>query len=175
MVAHVEPIKVPADNTTGVNMRILMLRGNLGTAARAAIQLGDYAQTEALSRRWAKVPPAPFDTDDPRELSSTIAAVLADAVAMQGRRDEANKILQPALAYYREQQQAGAHGTQFRRDFAYALYVNAIAAPTDAAGQKQRRSDLDEAGKLIAGASAEAQKLADLRYVSGLIAAAERR
>ncbi len=175
VVAHVEPIKVPADNTTGVNMRILMLRGNLGTAARAAIQLGDYAQTETLARRWAKVPPAPFDTDDPRELSSTIAAVLADAVAMQGRHDEANNILQPALAYYREQQQAGAHGTQFRRDFAYALYVNAIAAPTDAAGQKQRRSDLDEAGKLIAGASAEAQKLADLRYVSGLIAAAERR
>jgi len=175
VVAHVEPIKVPADNTTGVNMQINMLRGNLGVAARAAMQLGDYVQAEALARRWATVPPAPFDTNDPRELSSTIAAVLADAVAMQGRRDEANKILQPALAYYREQQQAGAHGVQFRRDFAYALYVSAMAASADAAGQKQRRSDLDEAGKLIAGASAEAQKLADLRYVSGLIAAAERR
>ena len=34
--------------------------------------------------------------------------------------------------------------------------------------------DLDEAAKQIAGASAEAQKLADLRYVSGLIAATAR-
>ncbi|HXD82939.1 MAG TPA: hypothetical protein VN599_00765, partial [Rudaea sp.] len=73
-----------------------------------------------------------------------------------------------------EQQQAGAHGTNFRHDFAYALYVSAIAAPADAAGQKQRRSDLDEAAKLLAGASTEAQKLADLRHVSGLIAAAAR-
>ena len=74
------------------------------------------------------------------------------------RKNEANKILQPALAYYREQRQAGAHGTQFRQNFAYALYVRAIAAPADAASQKQRRSDLDEAGKLIVGASAEKRR-----------------
>ncbi|MCE7951928.1 MAG: ATP-binding protein [Xanthomonadales bacterium PRO7] len=172
LVAQVEPVKVPADNITGVNVRTNMLRGNLGTAARAALQLGDYAQAEALALRWSQVPPAPFDSGDPRQLKSSIAAVLANAVALQGRDDEANKILQPALAYYREQQQAGAHGVQFRRDFAYALYVSAIAAPADAAGQKQRKADLDEAGKLIGGASAEAQKLADMRYVSGLIVAA---
>ncbi|MDE2085312.1 MAG: ATP-binding protein [Xanthomonadaceae bacterium] len=171
-IAHVEPINVPADNTTSVNIRTNMLRSNLGVAARAAIQLGDYAQAEALARRWAKIPPAPFDTGDPRELKSTIGTVLADAVAMQGREDEANKILQPALAYYREQQQAGAHDTQFRHDFAYALYVSAIIAPTDAAGRAQRRAALSEAAGQIAGASAQVQKLADMRYLSGLIAAA---
>jgi hypothetical protein len=174
VVAQVEPIKVPADNTTSVNIRTNMLRGNLGVAARAALQLGDYAQAEALARRWSQVPPAPFDTGDPRQLKSSIDAVLAHAIALQGRNDEANRILQPALAYYREQQQAGAHGTNFRRDFAYALYVGAIAAPADAAGRKQHAADLDEAAKQIAGASAEAQKLADLRYVSGLIAVAAR-
>ena len=173
-VSRIESIKVPAENTTGVNIRINMLRSNLGFAARAAIQLGDYAQAEALARRWSQVPPAPFDTGDPRALKSSIDVVLANAIALQGRNDEANKILQPALAYYREQQQAGAHGTDFRRDFAYALYVHAIAAPADAGGRKQRNADLAEASKQIAGASAEAQKLADLRYVSGLIAAAAR-
>jgi hypothetical protein len=173
-IAHVEPIKVPAENTTGVNIRINMLRSNLGVAARAAIQLGDYAQAEALARRWSQVPSSPFDTRDPRELKSMIDAVLANAIVLQGRNDEANKTLQPALAYYREQQHGGAHGTDFCRDFAYALYVNAIAAPADAAGRKRRAADLDEAAKQIAGASAQAQKLTDMRYVSGLIAAAAR-
>jgi hypothetical protein len=93
---------------------------------------------------------------------------------MQGHRDEANRILQPALAYYREQQQAGAHGADYRLEFAYALYVNAIATPPDAAGRTQRKADLEEASKLIAGASAEAQKLASMRYVSGLVATATR-
>ncbi|MBS0556185.1 MAG: hypothetical protein JSR27_02095 [Proteobacteria bacterium] len=174
VVAHVEPIQVPADNTVGVNLRINMLRGNLATAAHAALQLGDYAQAEALARKWSQVPPPPFNEDDPRESTSANATVLANAVSMQGRHDEANKILQPALAYYREEQQAGAHGTNFRHDFAYALYVSAIAAPADAAGRKQRGSDLGAAAKLIAGATPEAQKLASMRYVSGLIAAAAR-
>jgi hypothetical protein len=101
-----------------------------------------------------------------------ISSVLADAVAMQGRNDEAQKTLQPALAYYREQLHAGANGTRFRHDYAYALYVSAIAQSTDAAGAKQRKAELAAAAAQIAGASAEAQRLADMRYVSGLIAAA---
>ncbi|HST28750.1 MAG TPA: hypothetical protein VLK26_10325 [Rudaea sp.] len=173
-VAHVEPIKVPAENTTGVNMRINMLRSNLGVAARAAIQLGDYAQAEALARRWSQVPPSPFDNRDPRELKSIIDAILANAIALQGRNEEANKILQPALAYYREEQQAGAHGTNFRRDFAYALYVDASTASADVVGRAQRKAALVEAASQIAAASAEAQKLVDMRHVSGLIAAAAR-
>ena len=171
-IAEVDGLKVSGDDKVAVNIQAVSLRSYLDNATRAALQLGRYAQAEALARRALKQPRAPFDSSDARVNSSTFEAVLADAVAMQGRKDEANKILQPALAYYREQQQAGAHDTNFRRDFAYALYVSAITAPTDAAGQKQRRSDLDEAGKLIAGASAEAQKLADMRHVSGLIVAA---
>jgi hypothetical protein len=173
-IARIEPIKVSANDTASVNIRTNVLRSNLGFAARAAIQLGDYAQAEALARRWSQVPQAPFDTGDPLRSKSTIEVVLAHAIAMQGHRDEANRILQPALAYYREQQQAGAHGADYRLEFAYALYVNAIATPPDAAGRTQRKADLEEASKLIAGASAEAQKLASMRYVSGLVATATR-
>ena len=81
-------------------------------------------------------------------------------------------MLQPALAWYRQQQQAGAQETDFRYDFAYALYVDAIAQAADAAGASQRSADLKEAAAQIDGASDEAKRLADMRYVSGLIAAA---
>ena len=57
----------------------------------------------------------------------------------------------------------------FRRDYAYALYVDAIAQP---AGASERTAELKEAAAQIAGASSEAQKLVDMRYVSGLVAAA---
>ena len=173
-IAEVEGVKLAENDKVGLNIWVSSLRAYLGDAAEAAIRLGRYAQAEALAGRALKLPRAPFDEEDPRVATSSFGAVLAHAVALQGRNDEAIKILQPALAYYREQQQVGAHGTNFRRDFAYALYVSAIAAPADAAGRKQRKADLDEAAKQIAGASAEAQKLADLRYVSDLIAATAR-
>ena len=72
----------------------------------------------------------------------------------------------------RGEQQAGAKGTTFRLDYAYALYVGAISQSSDAAGGKQRLAALDEASALIAGASSEAQKMADVRYLAGLVAAA---
>jgi len=170
-IAEVDRVKVPADDKIALNMQALSLRNYLGDAVIAAIQLGRYPQAEALARRALKQPRAPFDNSDPRVESSAFESMLAHAVAMQGRNDEARKILQPALAYYREEQQAGAHDTAFRRDFAHALYASAIAAPADAAGRKQRKADLDEASRQIAGASAQAQKLADMRQVSGLVAA----
>ncbi|MHB8680147.1 MAG: hypothetical protein ACYC7G_10470, partial [Rudaea sp.] len=153
-------------------MQQRLLDANLRVAAAAAIRLGRAPQAEALARRWLAVPQDPTNAGDPRSRQSAAQVVVAHALVLQGRLDEARSTLQPALAWYREQQQAGATETDFRHDFAYALYVSAIAAPADMAGQKQRRSDLDEAGKLIAGASVEAQKLVDMRYVTGLIAAA---
>ncbi|HET9190562.1 MAG TPA: hypothetical protein VFN69_08295 [Rudaea sp.] len=173
-IAQADRVQVPADDKIAVNIQAVSLRAYLDDATRAALQLGRYPQAEALARRALKQPRAPFDNSDARLTASAFGTMLAHAVAMQGHNDDAIKILQPALAYYREQQQAGARGTNYRHDFAYALYVSAIAAPADATGQKKRRSALDEAAKLIAGATAEAQKLASMRYVSGLIAAAAR-
>jgi hypothetical protein len=171
-LADAEKVKIPANDTIGVNIQVNILRDSLGIAARAATQLGQYAQAEQLARRWLQVPTNPISLRDPRAASSPARAVLAHAIAMQGRGDEAREALQPALAYYEGEQKAGANGTTFRRDYAYALYVSAIAAPSDAAETSQRSAALTQAAGLIAGASKEAQQLADMRHVSGMIAAA---
>lgn len=60
----------------------------------------------------------------------------------------------------------------FRHDYALAVYVGALKQPATAACRKQRQADLAQAVKLIAGASAQAQHLSDMRYVSGLVAQA---
>jgi hypothetical protein len=76
------------------------------------------------------------------------------------------------MDWFRKEQQAGAHSIDFRHDFAYALYVSAISQAADAAGSRQRNADLDAAAAQIDGASEEAKRMADFRYVSSLIAAA---
>jgi len=150
-----------------------LLSADLYTASWAAIQLGRYAQAEALARRWLTIPPDPTSSAaDSENRRSEVQSTLAHAIVGQARLEEARSTLQPALAWYRKQLAAGAHETGFRGDFAYALYVDAIAQSSDAAGRRQRAADLDQAAKLIAGASAEAQKLADMREVSSLIASA---
>ena len=94
---------------------------------------------------------------------------------MQGRAEDAGKLLEPAMTYYQREQQAGAHGTSFRRDYAYALYVSALTRSDDSAGRAKRSAELTQAAALIAGASAEAQKMASLREVADLIASARAR
>ncbi|HEY8012197.1 MAG TPA: hypothetical protein VIE67_14495 [Rudaea sp.] len=172
MVDRIGSIQVPAGDLGSTTMKNRILATNLGVAAQAAIRLGRYAQAEALARRWLAVPADPQSEADPKNRASRASAVLTHAIAMQGRTDDARKTLQPALDYYKEEQQAGAHGTTFRREYAYALYVSAIVRPADADGRTQRNADLVEAAKLIDGASAEAKQLADMREVAGLIAAA---
>ncbi|MEO6967318.1 MAG: hypothetical protein ABI132_02525 [Rhodanobacteraceae bacterium] len=170
-LTRIEPIKTKLD-TAGYILKRNMLEGNLTTASEAAIRLGRYAQAETLARQWLALPANPTSEADPQIRASQARTTVAHALAMQGRNDEAQKTLQPALAYYAGEQKAGASGTTFRHDFAYALYVSAIASPVDAAGRANREAALTEAATLIAGASAEAQQLADMRYVSSLIAAA---
>ena len=172
VVDRINHVEIAAGDQNNVFLKNNILRGSLRTATGAAIRLGRYAQAEATARQWLTIPVFLPGGDDPQIQTSLIRTMLAHAIAMQGRNDEAQKTLQPAMAYYAGEQKAGAHGTTFRHDYAYALYVSAIASPTDAAGAAQRKTDLDQAAKLIAGASAEAQKLVDMRQVSSLIAAA---
>ena len=170
-IAVIDPIKVQPGNT-GYLLKRNMLNGNLAIASVAALRAGRYVQAEALAHRWLAVPDDPTAEADPRTNSSRARASLAHAIALQSRSGEAQKTLQPALDFYRQEQQAGAKGTTFRHDYAYALYVSAIASSADAAGRAQRKQALADAAKLIAGASAEAQRMVDLRQVSGLIASA---
>jgi hypothetical protein len=150
-----------------------MLRGLLGTGALASIRLGKYAQAETLARRLVTVP---NDTNNTRAENDQQAAravtTLAHAVVLQGRAEEARTILQPALAYDESEFKAGAHGSSFRRDYAYALYVSALARPANAEGRPQREADLAEAARVIGGASAEVQKMSAWREISDWIAAA---
>ncbi|HLI17399.1 MAG TPA: hypothetical protein VKV22_03900 [Rhodanobacteraceae bacterium] len=171
--ARIEPIEVPATDAATTRWKTNYLQISFNVAARAAVQLGRYAQAEASARRWLALAPGSVDSQtDPKPLEFQATSILAEAIAMQGRKDEARKTLQPALAYYEQQQKAGDTDTDFCRDYAYALYVSAIAQPDDANGRKQRDAALTEAAKQIAGASPEAQKLVDMRHVSGLIAKA---
>ncbi len=168
----VEPVKVPAGDMGSTLMKNRILSLNLGVAAQASIRLGRYAQAEALARRRLAVPPDPTSEEDPKAEISPADTVLARAIVMQGRAEDARTALQPALDYYHKEQQAGAHDTWFRGDFASALYVSALTRADNAAGRAQRNADLAEASKLIDGASKEAQQLANMRELAGLIAAA---
>ena len=173
VIDRIGRIKVPASDYNSTISKNNVLSGALGTASRAAIRLGRPGQAEALARQWLAIPPDPRTSDAPLARESRVRAVLGHTVAMQGRADEAQTILQPALAYYRKEQQAGAHGTTFRQNLAYAFYVSALARTADVDGHAQRNADLVEAAKLIDGASGEARQLADLREVARLIAAAQ--
>ena len=171
-VERVERIKVPADARNANTVRNNVLRGNLNTASGAAIRLGRYAQAEALARRWRDIPVDPTSDSDPKQKTARIDVVLAHTVAMQDRAGEARTTLEPALAYYRQQQQAGEISTTFKYDFAYALYVSALARGTNAEGRAQRNADLAEAAKVLDGASAEVQRMASFRTLAGWIASA---
>jgi tetratricopeptide (TPR) repeat protein len=170
--AAIDKVKVPQADANSKRARDNYLRATLTTAAEAAIRLGRYAEAETLTRRLQTVPDDPTSGDDPQVRAGREAAMLAHAVTMQGRGDEARTILEPALAYYGREQKAGASGTTFRRDHAYALYVSALAQPADAAGRARRSADLAEAAKVLGGASAEAMQLAEMRELAGWIATA---
>lgn len=171
--AAIEPIEVPTTDAGAIRWKNQNLADSLNVATRAAMQLGRYAQAETLARQWlAIIPNAAATQTDPKPRESRARFVLAQAIVMQGRHDEAQAVLQPAMAWYRQEQQAGATGTSFRHDYAYALYVDSLIAPAGAAGNKQRDADLDQAAKLLAGASPEAQRLNSMRHISGLVAKA---
>ncbi|MBU6510111.1 MAG: hypothetical protein KGQ73_08015 [Gammaproteobacteria bacterium] len=173
-LARIEAVKVPVTDANSTRAKNAMLGAGFSVAAVAAVQLGRYAQAETSARQWLAIVPEAVQQTDPKPGESRARSILAQAIALQGRNAEARTALQPALDYYRQELKAGASGTTFRHDYAYALYVSAIAAPADAAGREQRNADLDQAAKLITGASAQAQKMFLFRYLSGQIAAAQK-
>ena len=170
VIKRIEPIQVAPGDGPARRTRENILRGQYANAAEAALRLGRGAQAEAFARKRLAVP---FDTTsdaDPLEEASAARSTIAHALVLQGRGADALVQLAPALAYYRKQQQANAHGSFFRRDFAYALIVSALAHGS--ADRATRDAQLAEASKLLEGMSAEAQSLATTRQLSALIASA---
>ena len=98
--------------------------------------------------------------------------MLAYAIAKQGRKDEAHRIVQQEIERYQTAQKGGAGGTTFQIDLANALFVRAISQPDDAKGRAQRSADLTAAEKALAGLSAEARQLFDARDTARRIAEA---
>jgi hypothetical protein len=171
-VERIDKVKVPEKGAARTN-RDNMLRGALDVSTLAALRLGRFAEAETLARRLADVKRDPTDDADPLIQSSRVATYLAHAIAMQGRRADARAVLEPVLAYYDRDGKAGASGTTYRHDYAYALYVSALA--DDAQGGARREADLAQAAALLAGASAEARQLADFRELAQWIADARSR
>ena len=101
--------------------------------------------------------------------------LLAQAVAGQGRRDEALKTLEPALAHYREAQTQGAAHLAFRQHFARALYVQALAEPDDSDGNTRRRDEVNQAARLLQGLPDEARQLHDSRELLAWIEAEQKK
>jgi tetratricopeptide (TPR) repeat protein len=147
------------------------LRGARSDAGRAAVGLGRFAEAEAVLREALASPTTVEDRANLQRTDANPRTWLALAVARQHRREEALELLNPALAFYRENQSKGDDSIFGRWNLALALFVQAVALPDDSSGRAKRRAALDEASALLDGLSAEAKQLTESRLYSGWIAA----
>lgn len=166
---RLQQIVVPDDDLTATQVKASEWRSSMRTAIQAAIELGRGADAERLARELLANPSSRAGELDARHNASRTKTLLAHALAMQGRTEEARAELVEPLGFYREREQTGADDTFFRRDFAYTLYVEALALP---AGSAERSRALAEAAGLIDGTSAEARRMLTMRKLSGWIASA---
>jgi serine/threonine protein kinase len=153
-------------------------------AARAALNLGHYDDAETAARALLLVPSEAggcFSNgmehillDEPDDVVWG-QVLLAQAVVGQGRNAEALKMLEPALAHYRDDQAHGAAFVSFRQHFARALYVQALAEPADSAGTALARESLSQALALLQGLTDEARQLHDSKELLTWIATAQKK
>jgi hypothetical protein len=172
VVEALQALSIPASNLSAERLRAAVLRGALRARVQAASGASRYAEAEAAARDWLALPPNEFDDADPEIENSRARSELALALVMQERADDARAELAPALTHDRARQVAGAKGTTFRLDYAYALYASALAQPADAPGRSARAAALRDAAGLLAGMSAEARGLSDVRQLADRIAQA---
>lgn len=158
----------PDKGFQGAVGRTGITRQALRTTARAALRTGRYAEAEALTQEMMALPVTARRPEDPRNTLSASRVQLAHAVVLQGRRQEARELIAPDVARYAEQRKGGASGLTFSGDYAYALYVDAVASD-DAARRNQR---LDEARRVLGALSAEARQLRSMRELERWLAEA---
>jgi hypothetical protein len=175
VLRDLDALELPADAHANLKLVRRIATGlALLTAADAALHLGHAPEAEALARRRAgMLIELPQTQGDPRIDSSRARAILAHALVLQGRRDQARAELAPALEYYSTAQRAGAHDVTFTRDYARALHVSALAAGGDAAGRSQAQATLGKASAMLSGLSAEAKALTDVRQLAYEIASTQ--
>jgi len=172
VLADLRAVEVPADDRLALLNRDNFVRFALVTSTMAAVQLGRYAEAEAASRERLALPPNLDANADPQDEISRATVSLAHAMAAQGRGPEALDLLGPVIDGYRAEQKAGAGGTTFQRDLAYALFVEAIAQPADVAGRARRSAALAAAQREFDALSNEVQQLSDFRALGDWISEA---
>jgi len=169
VLARLREVEVAADDRLAKLTRDNVSRFALATSALAALRLGRYAEAETASRERLAVPPNLNADADPQDEKSRATVVLAHAIAAQGRGAEALELIAPVLDGYRAEQKAGASGTTFQRDLAYALFVEAIAQPMDATGRARRNAALAAAQREFDALTSEARQMSDVRDLGGWI------
>jgi serine/threonine protein kinase len=143
-------------------------REALDEGTRAALRLGRFSDAENTARALLSSPVPTADLSDLVSLDRPSDPVwgqvlLAEALARQGRREDALRNIEPALAYYRDMRSQGATHVVFRQRFARALYVQALARPDGLTGNANRRDALDQASRLLNDLSEEARQLHDTK------------
>jgi hypothetical protein len=149
--------------------RLGVQRQALRVGARAALRLGKFAEAEAFAKEYSTLPSNSRRPEDPQDIVAANHALMAHAIAAQGRAAEARQLLEPDLARYATERKQGAWGLTYQLDYAYALYVDAL---THAGDDNLRRARLDEALLMLGSLSAEAQQLRHVRELAAWIAAA---
>jgi hypothetical protein len=172
VLERVRGIDVAAEPPNTQTVRSNVLRFTLTTASLSALRLGRYPQAEALSRERLALPQDAFSDADPRDEIARATLAQAHAIALQDRSAEALALAQPELERYLAEQAAGAAGTTFSRDLAYAYYVAALAQSADASGRARRASSLAAAAAALANLSDEARQLSDFSELAALVEAA---
>ena len=105
-----------------------------GTAAELSMALGEYTAAEAHARKALanlQINTAPSLADQAN--INDARALLAIALARQGKQDEANTVLQPALAYYRLPVVQKSDDQTMKVRHARVLLAAALANPSDKA------------------------------------------
>jgi hypothetical protein len=167
-LARLGNIRTDADSQAARDKQFVSRR-ILTSAGYAALLTDRPGEAVEYFQRRLAIPMLGTETPDPRVQDSRFGALVAHAWLKQGTADKALAKVQEALAFYRDASADGYAGVSFNSDYAYALYVDALArAPGDA----QRMRSLAEARRLLAALSPEAQRLVDIRRLSGWIAVA---
>jgi tetratricopeptide (TPR) repeat protein len=135
------------------------LRRNQGWMVEAALRLGNFEQAASAAHQAIEKPIA--GRLGPQGVKDSVArnrVRLGQALLGSGRTAEARAEFEQALAYYREQQKAGANGMGSRQDLARALYQLSQAQALDEAGVARRQALLAEAETVLLGMTFEAQQ-----------------
>ncbi len=113
-------------------------------SAALSLLLGEFAVAEASARKALDFAPADSNVPSTVQSISEARAVLAIALGRQGKFEEANQVLAPALAFYRSPVVAKSDVATLNISHAEALLAAAVANPKEKAkflGDATKRLD----------------------------------